>query len=131
MVADANVSTREASLRPGTILAPRATRRVPDPERWERGGRARNVTVPDCCQPDDVSAGANITRDDPGLELDAITACLDAEYATRVTSITFLPLGYDLKAAVYKIITEDGTAYFLKIRFGQVNETGLLVPWAL
>ena len=70
-------------------------------------------------------------RDDPGLDLDAITACLDVEYDLRVSSITFLPLGYDLRAAVYKVIGEGGTTYFLKVKFGKVNETGLLVPWAL
>jgi spectinomycin phosphotransferase len=70
-------------------------------------------------------------RDDPGLDLDTIAACLDAQYDLRVSAITFLPLGYDLNAVVYKVIAEDGTAYFLKIRFGPVREAGLLVPWAL
>ena len=70
-------------------------------------------------------------RDDPGLDLDSITACLNAQYDLRVRSVTFLPLGYDLNAAVYKVIAEEGTAYFLKIRFGSVHESELLVPWAL
>jgi spectinomycin phosphotransferase len=80
---------------------------------------------------DDASAGASVTRDDPGLNLDSITACLDAQYDLRVSAIAFLPLGYDLNAAVYKVIAEDGTTYFLKIRFGPVDESGLIVPWAL
>lgn len=70
-------------------------------------------------------------RDDPELDLDTIAACLDAHYELRVTSITFLPIGYDLKAAVYKVIAENGTACFLKVRFGPVDECGLLVPWEL
>lgn len=82
-------------------------------------------------QPGDASPGIDITRDDPGLDLDTITACLEAQYDLRVSAITFLPLGYDLNAAVYKVIAEDGTAYFLKVRFGPVREPGLLVPWAL
>jgi spectinomycin phosphotransferase len=82
-------------------------------------------------QPGDASPGTPITRDDPGLDLDVIIACLDAQYDLRVSAITFLPLGYDLNAAVYKVIAEDGTAYFLKVRFGPVGEPGLLVPWAL
>ena len=53
-------------------------------------------------QTDDPSAGINITRDDPGLDLDTIAACLDVQYGPRVSSVTFLPLGYDLNAAVYK-----------------------------
>jgi spectinomycin phosphotransferase len=72
-----------------------------------------------------------VKRDDPGLDLDTIASCLHAEYALRVTSVTFLPIGYDLNAAVYKVTAEDGAAYFLKIRFGPVAEPGLLVPWAL
>jgi spectinomycin phosphotransferase len=70
-------------------------------------------------------------RDDPGLDLDTITACLDVQYDLRVIAITFLPLGYDLSAAVYKVIAGEGTAYFLKVRFGPVDESGLIVPWAL
>ena len=70
-------------------------------------------------------------RDDPGLDLDAITACLDAQFDLRVSSVTFLPLGYDLNAAVYEVLADDGTVYFLKVRFGPVHEVGLLVPWAL
>ena len=89
------------------------------------------MTVSDSFQPDDVPAGTNIARDDPGLDLGTITACLEAEHDLRVSSVTFLPLGYDLSAAVYKVIAEVGTAYFLKIRFGPVDETGLLVPWSL
>jgi spectinomycin phosphotransferase len=89
------------------------------------------MTVADSFQPDDGPAETSITRDDPGLDLDTITACLDAEYDLRVSSVSFLPLGYDLSAAIYKVIAEDGTASFLKSRFGPINETGLLVPWAL
>jgi spectinomycin phosphotransferase len=89
------------------------------------------VISSDCDQPDGESPGINVTRNDPGLILDTIAACLDAQYSLRVRAITFLPLGYDLNAAVYKVLAEDGTAYFLKIRFGPVRESGLLVPWAL
>lgn len=70
-------------------------------------------------------------RDDPRLNLDLITACLDAQYSLRVSAITFLPLGYDLNAGVYNVIAEDEVAYFLKARFGPVDESGLIVPWAL
>src|SRR5215216_8186123 len=89
------------------------------------------MTGSDCYQPDDVSVGTTLTRDDPGLDLDAISACLDAQYDLRVSSVTFLTLGYDLNAAVYKVIARDGTTYFLKIRFGPVHESGLIVPWKL
>src|SRR5215210_687972 len=89
------------------------------------------MTSSDCHLPDDASPGTNVTRDDPGLDLDTISDCLDAQYDLRVSSITFLPLGYDLSAAVYRVIAKAGTTYFLKIRFGPVHESGLIVPWAL
>ena len=72
-----------------------------------------------------------VTRDDPGLDLDTIATCLGAHYGVRVRSVEFLPIGYDLNAAAYKVIAEDGAAYFLKVRFGPIAESGLLVPWAL
>src|SRR4051812_26846581 len=89
------------------------------------------MTSTDCCQPDDVSAGTNVSRDDPVLDLDTITACLDTHYNLHVSAIAFLPLGYDLNAAVYKVIAEDEAVYFLKVRFGPVDECGLIVPWVL
>ena len=89
------------------------------------------MTSSDCHLPDDASPASNVTRDDPGLDLDTIAACLDAQYDLCVSAITFLPLGYDLNAAVYKVIADDRSAYFLKVRFGPVRESGLLVPWAL
>lgn len=70
-------------------------------------------------------------REDPGLEVGGISACLDAHYDLRVASVTFLPIGYDPKAAVYEVVSRDGSAYFLKVRFGPVHEPGLLVPRAL
>jgi spectinomycin phosphotransferase len=89
------------------------------------------MTASDVHQPDEAPPEINLSRDDPGLHLDTLAACLDARYDLRVSAITFLPLGYDLNAAVYKVIAEDGTDYFLKIKFGPVLESGLLVPWAL
>src|SRR4051794_35660059 len=89
------------------------------------------MTASEGCQPDVASAITSGMRDDPGLDLGTIAACLDAQYDLRVSAIKFLPLGYDLNAAVYKVSAEDGTDYFLKIRFGPVNESELLVPRAL
>jgi len=70
-------------------------------------------------------------REDPGLDVVEVFACLDAHYDLRVASITFLPVSYDLNAAVYEVVSYGGSAYFLKIRFGHVHEPGLLVPRVL
>ncbi len=70
-------------------------------------------------------------RDDPALERGAIAACLAAHYELVVSSITFLPIGHDSRASVYKIVTRDERGYFLKIRSDPVIEPGLRVPRAL
>jgi spectinomycin phosphotransferase len=70
-------------------------------------------------------------REDPELDVDKIVASLEAHYGLRVTSATFLPLVYDPNAAVYEVVSRDGTAYFLKVRSGWVHEPSLLVPRAL
>jgi hypothetical protein len=35
-------------------------------------------------------------REDPGLDVEKISACLEAHYGLRVTSVTFLPLPFAL-----------------------------------
>ena len=70
-------------------------------------------------------------REDPDLGIDKISACLDAHYGLGVASASFLPLGHDPRAAVYRVIADDGGSYFLKVRFGPVHEPSLLVPRAL
>jgi spectinomycin phosphotransferase len=70
-------------------------------------------------------------RDDPGVDTIRIAAALAAQYGVRVASLSFLPIGYDLDAAVYEVLANDGAAYFLKIRFGPVPEAGLRVARAL
>jgi spectinomycin phosphotransferase len=72
-----------------------------------------------------------LKREDPGLEMKAIAVSIEAHYGVRVSSIDFLPVGYDLNAVVYKVRSREGTDYFLKIRRGPVNEAGLFVPRAL
>ena len=70
-------------------------------------------------------------REDPGLDVERISACLDANYDLQLTSVAFLPIGYDPHAAVYEVVSRDGTTRFLKVRFGPVHEPSLLVPRAL
>lgn len=38
-------------------------------------------------------------REDPGLDVDGISASIEERYGSRVVSVTFLPLGYDPNAA--------------------------------
>ena len=70
-------------------------------------------------------------RQDPGLDVGRIAASLEEHYGPRVVSVNLLPLGYDPNAAVYEVLSRDGAAHFLKVRFGPAHEPGLLVPRAL
>lgn len=70
-------------------------------------------------------------REDPGLDPLAIAECLGRHYGLGVTSVTFLPLGYDLAANVFEVRADDGDAYFLKVHSGPVNTSALYVPAAL
>lgn len=59
---------------------------------------------------------------------DTLRACLRDRYQLAVAELTFLPLGYDSSAWVYRARTTDGETYFVKARMGAVNEPGLLIP---
>lgn len=56
-----------------------------------------------------------------------IISRLKEEYDLRVAELTFLPLGADLGTAVYRVVADDGTAYFLKLRKG-FDEITVTVP---
>jgi spectinomycin phosphotransferase len=72
-----------------------------------------------------------VLREDPGIDESKIIASLATNFDLHITSIAFLPIGYDMNAAVYEVVTENGTSYFLKIRFGPIYEPALEVPRAL
>ena len=42
--------------------------------------------------------------------------------------IAFLPLGADLNTAVYRVVADDATPYFLKLRSGVFDETSVALP---
>jgi len=64
----------------------------------------------------------------PDLEDHLIVDCLQIEFGLPVAEITFLPLGADLNTAVYRVVTEDSAAYFLKLRSGEFDEASVAVP---
>jgi len=64
----------------------------------------------------------------PELKDEEIITCLRDEYGLSVGKISFLPLGADLNTAVYRAITNDGTAYFVKLRRGDFNEASVAIP---
>lgn len=63
----------------------------------------------------------------PDISDKLIIARLQEEYHLRVAELTFLPLGADQGSAVYRVVSEDGTDYFLKLRKG-FDEITVTIP---
>jgi spectinomycin phosphotransferase len=64
----------------------------------------------------------------PDLQDQLILSRLQDEYGLQVSQLTFLPLGADVNTAVYRAVTEDETAYFLKLRKGDFDRITVAVP---
>lgn len=64
----------------------------------------------------------------PDLADDVIHRCLQANYGIDAVEITFLPIGYDATASVFRVETADGQRYFLKAKRVPVAATTLAVP---
>jgi spectinomycin phosphotransferase len=67
---------------------------------------------------------------EPPVDLpdDTLAAGLRTHYELAVTAVTFLPLGQDSSAWVYRVRTADDASYFLKVRTRVTNAPSLLVP---
>ena len=64
----------------------------------------------------------------PDLQDQLILTRLQDEYGLHVNQLTFLPLGADVNTAVFRVVTEAETAYFLKLRKGDFDEITVAVP---
>jgi spectinomycin phosphotransferase len=53
---------------------------------------------------------------------------LQEQYNLAPATIDFLPLGQDTNAGVYRVVSEQGTPYFLKIKSGSFYASSCLVP---
>lgn len=63
----------------------------------------------------------------PDIPDELIISCLQEEYGLLIVRLEFLPLGADLGTAVYRVLTDDGASYFLKLRRG-FEEITVTVP---
>lgn len=63
----------------------------------------------------------------PDISDEQITSQLQEKYELSVAALIFLPLGADLGTAVYRVVSADGIAYFLKLRKG-FEEITVMVP---
>ncbi|GLV60750.1 spectinomycin phosphotransferase [Dictyobacter sp. S3.2.2.5] len=59
---------------------------------------------------------------------DVLAACLDEYYGLTAMELTFLPGGLDYDAAVYRVVSERGEAFLLKITGRELYEASYLVP---
>lgn len=64
----------------------------------------------------------------PELDDYLIISRLQEAYGLEVSRLAFLPLGVDVNAAVFRIVIEDGTACFLKLRKGDFAEITVALP---
>ena len=64
----------------------------------------------------------------PDLDDSKIVACLRDEYGLHVVQVAFLPLGADRNTAVYRAVTGDEQAYFVKLRRGIFSEIAVALP---
>jgi spectinomycin phosphotransferase len=63
----------------------------------------------------------------PDIPDNSIIACLHDHFGLPIAHVRFLPLGADVNSAVYRVTADNGTAYFLKLRWGNFSEVALAV----
>jgi spectinomycin phosphotransferase len=67
-------------------------------------------------------------REQPGIPEEHLRACLQDQYDLYPVTLEFLPLGLDYHAGVYRMVSEQETAYLLKVTSRSLYEPGYLVP---
>jgi spectinomycin phosphotransferase len=56
-----------------------------------------------------------------------IIDCLKINYGFEVATLTFLPLGADLQASIYKAQTQNQASYFVKLKRGHYRDTSSII----
>lgn len=64
----------------------------------------------------------------PDIKNASLIACIDSEYGLAITKLTFLPLGADINAAVYRAEDCNGASYFVKLRREVFDAISVEVP---
>ena len=67
-------------------------------------------------------------REQPKIPEEQLRACFQDQYDLYPVTLEFLPLGLDYKAGVYRVVSEQGTAYLLKVTSRPLYEPRCLVP---
>jgi spectinomycin phosphotransferase len=56
-----------------------------------------------------------------------IIDCLNIDYGIEVVALTFLPLGADRNASVYKVEAQDKSSYFVKLKRGHHHDISIAI----
>lgn len=67
-------------------------------------------------------------REQPKISEERLRACLQEQYDLSPVTLEFLPVGLDYHAGVYRVISEQGTPYLLKVKSNSLYEPGCFVP---
>ena len=67
-------------------------------------------------------------REQPGIAEQQLRTCLQDQYDLTPVTLEFLPVGHDYNAGVYRAVSEQGTAYLLKVTSRPLYEPRCLVP---
>ena len=67
-------------------------------------------------------------REPPKIPEERLRACLQDHYALVLVTLEFLPVGLDYQAGVYRVVSEQGSPYLLKVTSRPLYEPGCLVP---
>ncbi len=67
-------------------------------------------------------------REQPKIPDEHLRACLQDQYDLITVTLEFLPRGKDSHAGVYRVVSEQGTPYLLKVTSRPLYEPGCLVP---
>ncbi len=69
-----------------------------------------------------------MVREQPRIPEERLRACLQDQYDLYPFTLEFLPRGKDYKAGVYRVVSEQSTAYLLKVTSRSLYEPRCLVP---
>ncbi len=67
-------------------------------------------------------------REKPDISDEQLCICLQDQYDLLPVTLEFLPRGLDYHAGVYRVVSEHGASYLLKVKSGSLYEPCCLVP---
>ena len=67
-------------------------------------------------------------REQPKIPEEQLRACLQDRYGIHPLTLEFLPRGKDYHAGVYRVVSEQGTPYLLKVNARPLYKPACLVP---